>query len=92
MVEFSKNKWKYSTIGLLAVLAVGFSFPQAFAHVTSNVPHAFQHVLDALAPLQEDINDIKETTDELGLKFVSLNLFPDPSDGQTEEIVILPMV
>jgi hypothetical protein len=32
MVGFSKNdKWKYSTIGLLAVLAMGFSFPQAFA-------------------------------------------------------------
>jgi hypothetical protein len=31
MVEFSKNKWKYSTIGLLAILAAGFSFPQAFA-------------------------------------------------------------
>ncbi|MGH9879518.1 MAG: hypothetical protein ACRD5H_17960 [Nitrososphaerales archaeon] len=31
MSRFTQNKWKYSTIGLLAILAAGFSFPQVFA-------------------------------------------------------------
>ncbi len=36
MTEFSKNKWKYSTIALAAILAVGFSFPDAFAAASTD--------------------------------------------------------
>ncbi len=36
MTEFQKNKWKYSTIGLLAILAIGFSLPQALAATAFN--------------------------------------------------------
>jgi hypothetical protein len=47
MVEFSqKNKWKYTTLGLIAIVAVSFSFPQAFAHVTNNVSHVLAHIFD----------------------------------------------
>lgn len=46
MSSFSSNKWKYSTIGLLAVLAVGFSFPQAFAHTTNSMQHILGHIFD----------------------------------------------
>ena len=64
MIE-SKKVWMYSTIGLAAILAVGFSFPQAFAHITSTVPHAFQHILDALAPLQADVDNLQTDVDDL---------------------------
>lgn len=65
MSAFSQNKWKYSTIGLLAILAVGFSFPQAFAHVTSSVSHNVTHILDALAVIDSNVDDIKAQTDNL---------------------------
>lgn len=42
------------------MLAVGFSFPQASAHITNNMAHGFQHILDALSVLQSDVDDIQE--------------------------------
>jgi hypothetical protein len=53
-----EKKWKYVSIGLMAVLAVGFSFPQAFAHVTSDMKHGVEHVIALL-------NAIKAKTDTL---------------------------
>ncbi|MGH9992763.1 MAG: hypothetical protein ACREAZ_08985 [Nitrososphaera sp.] len=45
MSRFAQNsRWKYSTIGLLAVLAVVFSFPQAFAHVSNNTADMLNHI------------------------------------------------
>lgn len=65
MIEFSKNKWIYSTIGLLAVLAVGFSFPQASADVTNNLMHMVMHIFDNTEEIKADVEDIKEKTDNL---------------------------
>ena len=45
MIEFRKNKWKYSTIGLMAILAIGFSFPDAFAAAS----------LDSVSSIVKDI-------------------------------------
>jgi hypothetical protein len=53
-----EKKWKYVSIGLMAVLAVGFSFPQAFAHITSDMKHGVEHVIALL-------NAIKAKTDNL---------------------------
>lgn len=33
--------WKYLSIGLVAILAAGFTFPQAFAHVTNSLSHNY---------------------------------------------------
>jgi hypothetical protein len=51
MTRFSKNKWKYSTIGLLVVLALGFSFPQAFAAAS------LDSVYSIVKDIQAKIND-----------------------------------
>lgn len=49
--SFSQNKWKYSTIGLLAVLAVGFSFPEVFAAAS------LDSVLSVVRNIQALLND-----------------------------------
>jgi len=54
-----QNSWKYATLGLVAVLAVGFSFPQASAHITNSLSHNVGHILDAIAALQSDVNGIE---------------------------------
>lgn len=74
MVEFS-NKWKYSTIGLLVVLAVGLSFPQAFAAASANLNDIFRKLtsvetnVNAIKAntdaIQEDVTDIKDNVDAL---------------------------
>jgi hypothetical protein len=38
------SSWKYLSIGLMAILAVGFSFPQAFGNITNNTQHMLQHI------------------------------------------------
>ena len=100
MVKFSKNdKWKYSTIGLLAVLAVGFSFPQAFAHVTTSLTHNVGHILTAIAQVQDDIDDIKVKTDNLPSDPASqqsinqlhrMKTFDVVLDQNNPELIILP--
>lgn len=59
----SQNKWKYSTFGLLAVLAVGFSFPDAAAHVTSNIQHTLSHVMDTLTGIDRKVDALTRTMD-----------------------------
>lgn len=61
-----KKKWKYVTLSLIAVLAAGFTMPNAFGHITPNdVPHIFQHVLDLAASIKTDTESIKAKTDNL---------------------------
>ncbi len=40
----------------MAVFAVGFSFPQAFAHLTTSLNRNVQHILAAIATLQLDLD------------------------------------
>jgi hypothetical protein len=87
MIEsFSQNKWKYTTIGLAAVLAIGFSFPEAFAaasldSVLSIVKDIQTKVNNLSGPsgsistLQTQITSIKTKTDNL------------PADPASEEAI-----
>ena len=57
------SKWKYVTIGALVILAVGVSFPQAFAHVTNSLSHNVGHILAAIATLSGDVSDVQDSVD-----------------------------
>jgi len=56
---------KYMSIGSLAILAAGFSFPQAFAHVTNSLSHNMNHVMEALGIIDSNVDAIKAKTDNL---------------------------
>ena len=90
MVEFSKNKWKYSTINLLAVLAIGFSFPQASAHVTNNVMHMVTHIFDNTEEIKETTNDIESQIEGLEGKVVkgTIDLGNVPVD-ECEDVTVV---
>jgi hypothetical protein len=60
MVKFSQNKWKYTTISLMAILAVGFSFPQASAHITSNTQHMLQHIYNFVDGIEAKTDNLPE--------------------------------
>jgi hypothetical protein len=57
--------WKHLSIGLMAMLAVGFSFPQAFAHITTSLSHNVGHLLEVLNAIRTDVGAIKAKTDNL---------------------------
>lgn len=61
--QLSEKRWKYVSIGLMAILALGFSFPQAFAHVTSNMQHGMEHAIALLTDIQTKVTGIKSTVD-----------------------------
>ena len=101
MVGFSKNdKWKYSTIGLLAILAVGFSFPQAFAHISNNTADMLNHIYNfvdslesSVSTLQSTANGIKAKTDTIPSDIASsanvtdaTTAINDNTDTRAEEI------
>ena len=93
-MEFRNNKWKYSTIGLLAVLAVGFSFPQAFAHVTNNLSHNVEHVLAAVAALQASVDSVQTDVNSIQSDVTDMkNSIPsDPADqSEVEEAMFSNM-
>ena len=58
-----KNGWMYLSVGLMAILALGFSFPQAYAHVTSDMKHGVEHVIALLTDIQTKVTGIKSTVD-----------------------------
>jgi hypothetical protein len=60
----SHNTWKYLSIGVLAVLAVGLFIPQASAHITNNTQHMLSHIYNF-------VDGIEAKTD---------NLPSDPAD------------
>src|SRR5262245_42359075 len=86
MKAFSKNKWKYATIGLLAILAVGISIPQAFAAtkatldsisiIVTDIQAKVNHSTNGLAAIKSTISDAKT-----GLPAIQTKL-----DGITESL------
>ena len=61
-----KKKWKYVSVLLIAVLAGGFTVPNAFGHITPNdIPHMFQHVFDLAGSIKTDTESIRTRTDNL---------------------------
>lgn len=59
------GKWKYATIGALAILALGFSFPQAFAHVSNNTSHMLQHIYETVAGINTKVDQLQVDIDNL---------------------------
>jgi hypothetical protein len=57
--------WKYLSISLMGILATGFLFPQAFAHVTTDMKHGLEHVLALLTGIDTKVTAIKAKTDNL---------------------------
>src|ERR687897_3249840 len=64
-VPQDKEKWKYVTVMLIAVLAAGFTMPYAFGQTTPNVPQMFQQLLDLAGSIKTDTENIKARTDNL---------------------------
>lgn len=98
MADVSKNKWKYSTIGLLAILAVGFTFPNVFAAAPDNVLNV---VKDIQAKINSDVFGLEviktavdskaSQSDVAAIKDKTQNLPSDPAsqseiDSQLEGI------
>ena len=65
-MSLDKKILKYTSMLLVAVLAIGFLTPNAFGHITPNdVPHMFQHVLDLAGSIKADTENIRTKTDNL---------------------------
>ena len=60
-----KKKWKYVSVTLVAVLAVGFTMPYAFGQTTPDVPQMFQQILDLAGSIKTDTENIRSRTDNL---------------------------
>ena len=60
-----KKKWKYVSVTLVAVLAVGFTMPYAFGQTTPDVPQMFQQILDVAGSIKTDTENIRSRTDNL---------------------------
>jgi hypothetical protein len=58
--QLYEKRWKYLSIGLMAILALGFSFPQAFAHVTTDMKHGLEHVIALLNGINTKVTDIQQ--------------------------------
>lgn len=96
----SKNVWMYSTIGLAAILALGFSFPQAFAadkthqEIIAILSNGISNILNAITGAKNDINTntnngISSLQAELETTtVVTTEEHLNPEQFQTEEFVI----
>ena len=60
-----QRKWKLVAVTGLTAVAFAVAVPQASGHVTSNVPHVLEHVLEALGVLQGTADAIKAKTDNI---------------------------
>ena len=60
------KKWKYVSMMLIAVLAIGFTLPYAFGQTTiPDVPQMFQQLLELAGSIKADTGAIKARTDNL---------------------------
>jgi hypothetical protein len=64
-VPQDKKKWKYVSVMLMAILAIGFTMPYAFGQTTPNVPQMFQQLLDLAGTIKTDTESIRARTDNL---------------------------
>jgi hypothetical protein len=64
-VPQDKKKWKYVSVMLIAILAIGFTMPYAFGQTTPNVPQMFQQLLDLAGTIKTDTESIRARTDNL---------------------------
>ena len=95
MFNFSKEKWKLSTFGLMAVLATGLVAPQAFANgtkdvlsIVTDIQAAISSPTNGLAAIQTNVNakasqvsvNSLQTTDN-AIKAKTDNLPSDPASN-----------
>lgn len=59
------QKWKYATIALVALVGIGLSVPQAFAHTTNSVQHMVEHILETVTAVAADTDAIEAKIDDL---------------------------
>jgi hypothetical protein len=64
-VPQDKKKWKYVSVMLIAILAIGFTMPYAFGQTTPDVQQMFQQLLDLAGSIKTDTESIKARTDNL---------------------------
>jgi hypothetical protein len=57
---FSEKKWKFVSISLMAILAVGFSFPQVFAAASANLNDIF----NKLTTVDQKVTNIGSNLDD----------------------------
>ena len=62
----SQDIWKYSTFGLMAVLVIGLTFPQASAHITNSLSHNVGHILEAIGGVGTDVGELNTAVGEVG--------------------------
>jgi hypothetical protein len=95
----SHDKWKYATVVVAAALAVGFSFPQASAHVTSSTQHMLEHIYSHVRSISNNLEDVENKTDHLPsdpasqtntgtTKAVLLEQIINPPDGDSISVLI----
>lgn len=61
-----KKNWRYVSVALIAVLAVGFTtMPYAFGQTTQEVTQLFQQILDLAGSIKTDTENIRSRTDNL---------------------------
>jgi hypothetical protein len=50
----------------MAVLAIGFAFPQASAHITNSLSHNVGHILEAIGGVGTDVGELSTSVGEVG--------------------------
>ena len=55
-----QKAWKYSTLGLLAILAISLSIPQAAAHITNNTQHMLTHIYNFVDGIEAKTDNLPE--------------------------------
>jgi len=66
MVEFSKDKWKFMTFGLLGVILLGAIIPQANA--ATDISQVVQKIYDIVKDIQTKTNGAQSTLTNLDVK------------------------
>jgi hypothetical protein len=60
-----KKRWRYVSVMLIAVLALGFAMPYALAQTSPDVPQMFQQLINLAGSIKTNTDTIKSKTDNL---------------------------
>jgi hypothetical protein len=60
-----KKRWRYVSVRLIAVLALGFAMPYALAQTSPDVPQMFQQLINLAGSIKTNTDTIKSKTDNL---------------------------
>jgi hypothetical protein len=85
----SYNFWKYSTIGLLALIIVGLSLPQASAHITAKTAHMLEHIYNFVDGIEAKTGNLPDDPADQSLldsQLESIQLDMDEIQGSIDSI------